>query len=246
MRVRGSFLALRGDMLQHQVLVFAEEAALRLEEWSKHLRLLAGAGTPVIVASSFLGRELRAAAVVAACAEVERFIRETLIAFSDDLGKRAVRVSDLQPSLRALALHKSFQTIKESAQSEKHWNERLTVSDGGMVTQIAEFPARSGKTPQPPLDGRTIRPYHLALVWKVMALPGTPFVTTKDSTSFTFLAQIRNDVAHGNALISEVFHDQRSDRDNNAVAEHIDAVALSLLHWGDVISDYMKTEAFLI
>ena len=58
-----------------------------------------------------------------------------------------------------------------------------------------------GSSPLPafalPYDGRTIRPDHLELVWRVFDLPGSPFPSPIHKQELNTLADRRNDVAHG-------------------------------------------------
>lgn len=51
-----------------------------------------------------------------------------------------------------------------------------------------------------PYDGKTVRPRHLELVWKVFELDGAPFVSFVHKQSLETLAVDRNKIAHGESL----------------------------------------------
>ncbi|MEN5418193.1 hypothetical protein ABE543_02725 [Stenotrophomonas sp. TWI169] len=58
-----------------------------------------------------------------------------------------------------------------------------------------------GNSPLPPFsipyDGKTIRPDHIDLAWRVFDLPGASFVSPIHRQELNTLADRRNDVAHG-------------------------------------------------
>lgn len=55
-----------------------------------------------------------------------------------------------------------------------------------------------------PYDGKTIRPRHLDLIWKLFDLPGDSFPSLVHRQSLETLANDRNDIAHGRRLPATV------------------------------------------
>ncbi len=214
----------------------AESAAARLDEWRSHLLKLASGSISEITEQSFLGREMRAAATVAAMAELEALLRDMLISIGDEINRAALNMRDLIPSLRALAVDGRFSSLVDSSDNEKRWEQRLALTQLDASTEIAQFPGRAIKRPQPPLDGRTIQSRHLFLTWRVLglsdAIPSASVVA-----SLKKLTQIRNDVAHRNVAITQVFSE--AGRSANDVARYIDDVTLLVLHIGNEWQDYV-------
>lgn len=220
----------------------AESAAARTGEWRSHLLKLASGSVPEIEEVSFLGRELRAAATVAAMAELEALLREMLVSIGREVNVSQASIRELRPSLRPLATHSLFESLADSRNSETAWSHKRTVTNLDQSYELAQLPSRMRKSPQPPLDGRTIQSRHLALVWNVLGLE-QPIPSASVVASLKKLTQIRNDVAHRNVDIAQVFSEAgRSARD---IAGYLDDVVLLCLHIGSEWSEYVANRAFL-
>jgi hypothetical protein len=59
------------------------------------------------------------------------------------------------------------------------------------------LPAAALPSPALPYDGRTVRPAHFEVVWKIFSLPGAEFPSPIHKQVLNTLADQRNDVAHG-------------------------------------------------
>ncbi len=192
-----------------QALERAEAAARRLDEWRTQLLKLASGSIPEIAERSFLGRELRAAATIAAMAEFEALLRDMLVAIGDEVNSAAVPVQDLVPPLRSLAANGRFDSMFTSTDHGKRWEQRLFLTQLEASGEIARMPGRTSRGPQPPLDGRTIQLRHLSLVWQVLGLPQA-IPSASVVASLKKLTQLRNDVAPeldlsgGNCLTARV------------------------------------------
>jgi hypothetical protein len=55
-----------------------------------------------------------------------------------------------------------------------------------------------------PHDGRTVRPEHLELIWRIFSLPGDAFPSPIHRQELNTLADRRNDVAHGNVTPADM------------------------------------------
>lgn len=223
-------------------------AAQRIASWRQSMMLLAGDGMHGIRENDPLGQELRGAAVVAAMAELERLLRELLIVTSQEINQASVAVRDLKPALRALATQSHFQSIMQSPNGDGHWQSRAFVTTLEYSTEIAQLPKRSSVTPQPPLDGRTIRPSHIQRIWTTLGLEGVAIPKPEIHVSLTALATMRNDVAHGNAPIGEVFHPDIPGKSPAEIQRHlqniehlIDHVCLTFHYYG-LASSYRNVQ----
>lgn len=220
----------------------AEASARRLDEWRTQLHKLSAGSVPEIAEVSFLGRELRAAATVAAMAELEAILRDMLVDIGLVISSRGIEVRRLLPCLRSLAAHSTFVSMSSTADAEKHWTQRLLVTSLEFSSAHAAMPTRVVKGPQPPLDGRTIQPHHLFTVWRVLGLTD-PIPSASVVASLKKLTQIRNDVAHRNVDIAQVFSE--AGRTSVEIATYIDDVTLLILNVGSEWSSYIANESFL-
>lgn len=237
-------LAVSNKPLSLEVLENAEEAADRLDHWRSNLLLLAAESLRDISESSFLGHELRAAAIVASMAEVEHLVREFLVSLSAEINASGTLIRNLKRTLRPLAVHSNFESLTTTSKGDTAWEQRLLVTTLEDNDQIARFPPRSSKGPQPPLDGKTIRRSHMLRLWEILGLPGTPFPEADCSTSLEKLALLRNDIAHRNVSVREVFF--QPDTSARDVAKYLDDIVLMVLHLGTVWSSYASTRAYRV
>lgn len=215
----------------------AEAAARRLDEWRSHLMKLASGSITEIQERTFLGRELRAAATVAAMAELEALLRDMLVSICSEINNAAVEVRELVPSLRSLAANGGFDSLTNSADHGRRWEQRLVLTQLDTSTAIAQLPGRISRGPQPPLDGRTIQPRQIFLTWEVLGL-SNPVPSASIVASLKKLTQIRNDVAHRNVEIHEVFAE--AGRTASEISRYLDDIILLVLHIGNEWGAYLE------
>lgn len=207
--------------LSIRIIELGDESTTRLEEWRQILLQLSTSSLPGIVEDGPLGRELRGAAAVATLAELERLLRESLVELSHEIGRAGVQIRDLVPGLRALVANPHFQAIMSSSRGDPHWDNRALVTRLETNSEIAVLPSRLSGSPQPPLDGKTIRTAHIERIWLVLELEGDAIPTATMGVSLNAMSTLRNDVAHGNAPLSEIFHPQNFGKSAADLAEHI-------------------------
>lgn len=222
----------------------AEDTAQRLDKWRSSLLLLAAGSIPDIDEQSFLGCELRGAAIVATMAEVERLLREFMIGLAADVNSSKTEIRRLVPSLRSLVGHPNFESIATSKQSDTIWNQRAVVTTYETSGTFAVLPGRASKGGQPPLDGKTITDSHILRIWGVLGLVSNPFPRPECATSLRRLASLRNDIAHGNQPIDEVL---KSPGASARELEHqIDNVELLILNLATELSAYSTSKAYRV
>ncbi|GAB2460597.1 hypothetical protein [Xylanimonas ulmi] len=224
----------------------AEECASRLDQWRAFLLRFTDGSMPGLAEDDFLGKEMRAAAVVATMAELERLVREILVGLSYEINGARLEVRRLVPGVRVLAAHSKFQSLSDTRNADSHWASRLEVSRLELDTEIARLPGPTSSGPQPPLDGRTIRPSHLRRVWSLLEIGGDAMPSASADASITKLASVRNDVAHANAPIDELFHRDDESRSAKEIARYIEDATLVLLHIGSEIADYARQRRYRV
>lgn len=220
----------------------ADGAAKRIEEWRSNLLKLAAGSIPEIDEVSFLGRELRAAATIATMAELEGLLRDMLISVGAHVNKAGISYRDLKPSLRSLAAHSEFESLVATRDSGKVWGHRQVLTHLDDSDDLAILPSRTIKTPQPPLDGRTIQPRHISLIWSVLGIHD-PIPSASTVASLKKLTQLRNDVAHRNVEIHVAFSEPGRTARN--IAKYLDDVLLLTLHIGVEWGTYITNQSYL-
>lgn len=220
------------------IIELGDDATKRLEFWRHTLLKISSDAISGVSEGDTFGQELRGAAAVAALAEMERLLREALVELSIDINSASVPIRDLSPGLRPLAAESYFQALNTNSKGDKHWDNRALVTQLEKNITIAKFPSRTISSPQPPLDGKTIRSAHFRRIWDVLGLEGEAIPKGEMETSLNALSTIRNDVAHGNIPISEIFHRQVTGKTADAMAHHIQNLILLVDHFCLSLSSY--------
>lgn len=228
------------------IIELGDDATHRLTSWRQTLLKMASKALPGMSAYEPLEQEMRGAATVATMAEVERLLRESLVELSLDINRAGVPISALTPGLRALASDAHFNAISMSAKGEQHWDNRAIVTRLETNTQIASFPRRTASGPQPPLDGKTIRAVHFKRIWAVLDLEGLAVPSAEMEASLNAMSTMRNDVAHGNAPLSEIFHEQVHGKSSEDIAQHILHIVRLIDHFCLSLSDYVTDRKFRV
>lgn len=226
------------------IIDLGEESAQRLDQL-KSMLLLLGSGSMVSVTEdSFLGRELCGAAVVATMAEIERLLREYLVGLAEDVNASKTEVREVVPSLRGLVAHGNFESIANTRQAETTWSQRRAVTTLEVSSAYALLPTRVSKGAQPPLDGKTITDVHVLRLWQVLGISASPFPIPSCATSLKRLASLRNDIAHANQPIKEVFRGpETSAKDLERLIDDVQLLILNLAH---ELSAYARSKKYKI
>lgn len=224
------------------VIEAAEASATRLDRWKSSL--LRRDSAPSGSLDSFLSTELSAAAIVACMAELEGLIRGFLVSLAEQINGSRTRIRDLNPKLRSIAGHAHFESLATSEDKDNIWLRRLKVTSFESDYDIVMFPIASRGKPQPPLDGRTITPEHIHRIWVVLDLAADPFPDPACVASLRKLAGLRNDIAHCNYPIDEVFAGPGVSRDE--IVGYLDDMVLFILHLSTVWSEYSLSRSYLL
>lgn len=221
-----------------------EAAARRLDQWRSSLLLLESGSLAGAAERSFIGYELRGAAIVAAMAELEHVLSECLAALSREMNASSTAVMSLKPSLRSLAMHSRLESLATGSDSDAAWAHRLVLTALDTSLEIVRLPLGSVKRPQPPLDGKTIRPAHVQRVWTVLGMIGQPFPAQRCEASLMRLGSLRNDIAHRNIPIEDVFRQPGTSA--REVADYLDDVELLILHVVTEFAAYWTQGLYLV
>jgi hypothetical protein len=97
--------------------------------------------------------------------------------------------------------------------------------------------------PQPPLDGKTLKPSHFNRIWQIYGLQGTAFPYVTWEASLQKLALLRNDIAHGNIPFMEIF--QQAGTTVAEIERYIEDVGYFSIHLIEEWASYLRTEGYL-
>lgn len=185
--------------------------------------------------------EVRAHAIVAVMAELESFIRGTLTDVHKELNVVGLRVKDIRPCLRQLVIESHVQSLRDTRKADSAWMARMLITTLDESATSAHFPIPS-RGPIPPLDGRTLTAAHIARIWTIYGLPGDPAPNPRIVGSLRKLSLARNDLAHGNYPVDEVF--RGAGLDAASVASHIENMRTLVDHAAHAWQDWLAHTSY--
>lgn len=191
----------------------------------------------------FVSRELRAAAVVGSIAELEALTRSAIQLTHKELNSYGLVLCDISPSIRQLAVHDTFESLRGVMDHGKLWAKRSFATTLETCNQPVSLPIILRGAPQPPLDGRTLTPQHYHRLWQIYGLPGTPFPVVSWEGSLQKLALLRNDIAHGNLPVGEIF--AQPGRSAPDVRSYINDIGLFSINFTDCWEKYLVKRGYL-
>jgi RiboL-PSP-HEPN len=187
-------------------------------------------------------RDARALSAVCTMAELEALTKFLIQETHEELNSSVACVSDLRPSLRQLAAHTTFESLKDLSDHSKLWEKRKYATTLELCTDPVSLPI-DFRHAQPPLDGRTLRPEHFNRIWEIYGLANTAFPMASWSASLQKMAHFRNDVAHGNILYVEIF--QQAGRSVAEVERYVNDISEFVIHLATSWADYLSNESYL-
>jgi hypothetical protein len=187
-------------------------------------------------------RDARALAVVCSVAELEALTKFIIQRTHQALNDSALAESDIVPCMRQITSHGMFESLRSLQDSSKVWERRSYVTTLETCGNALELPIFS-RGPQPPLDGRTLRPEHFNRMWSIYGLPGIAFPAASWASSLQKLALVRNDIAHGNLPFGEIF--QQAGLTVAEVESYIDDLGSFSIHLVSAWTDYLDRGLYL-
>ena len=183
-------------------------------------------------------RELRvtiqASAYVWLAAAVEALMEGVLAALLDEINLANVRLDNLRLSLFALLQAPQFDSLRE-VRGIKMWQARAAIFEEMSGTSSCALPADVL-----PLDGRTIRAYHLDAIWKIFGLPGRSTPDPLHRLVLEDLAEARNQAAHAREELSTIA--QRKSLDD--LLRFVDRVEEIAIHLWTQSYDYLNSKGY--
>ncbi|MFE3073535.1 HEPN domain-containing protein [Streptomyces sp. NPDC059247] len=231
------------DALVNEIHLRADRFLRRVDDLKKFLALVSGhAANTAHVRWDSESRDARALAIVCVMAELESFTKYLIQETHADLNTHTIKVGDLRSSLRQLAAHTTFESLRELNDHSRLWERRKYATTLDSCTEPAEFPINRRQA-QPPLDGRTLKPEHFNRLWEIYGLSGLSFPFASWSASLQKMAMLRNDIAHGNIPYIEIF--QQAGVRVSDVERYVDDIAEFLIHLVDSWCNYLSTQAYM-
>jgi len=182
-----------------------------------------------------LGRNVRAAAYVYVGAAIERVTSDLLAAALAEISAATVEIRKVRLSLVALIQAPLLDSLQD-IRGLKMWLKRVEILATTDDQSSCTFDALCL-----PLDGRTIRPQHLEVIWTVFGFSTPPVPNPVSRLALNDLADARNTVAHGEDSPSRIAG-QRSVTD---MLKLIDTIEDIVIHMWSTISDYLAQEEYL-
>ena len=214
----------------------------RVEHLKRYLDVATELATKGPGVMHFLTTEARGAAVVGVCAELEGLVRIMLKKVLKDLNGLSLSYKSIVPSLRQLAAHAMFESLRSIQDHAKLWDKRRYATTLETSVDALDFPIAT-KTAQPPLDGKTLKPEHFSRIWEVFSLPGDTFPFVSWAMSLQKLAGLRNDVAHGNLKFHEIF--QQAGTSKEEIERYLDDIGEFSVYLASTWQDYLENRRYL-
>lgn len=179
----------------------------RLDDLRRFLAVANAIESSASISWSQAEREARGSAIVCSMAELEALVVGVLCYANEEINASGTLLSGLRPSLRPLAAHRELNSLGSLNDARKVWPKRETVTCLNESQKPCDLPVhgRGSREPQPPLDGRTLKPHHLQRIATVYGMETRELIHTAEALSLKKLSDARNDIAHGNMPFHDVF-----------------------------------------
>jgi hypothetical protein len=167
------------------------EAALRLDTINAVLALLNTIDVNLDPRAEIALSSQKAVVYVWLGACMEDFVKRFLRLLLQDIALQKLTCQQLRVELLAIAGGSVFARL-EDLRKLKKWRERVAV-----LKQVFDVQDAILVEAHLPLDGRTIEPEHLEIIWLVFGFPQTPFPGILQKMALLDVSRGRNQVAHG-------------------------------------------------
>ncbi|MFF7953799.1 HEPN domain-containing protein [Streptomyces griseorubiginosus] len=188
-------------------------------------------------------RDARALAIICTMAELESLVKTCLQRTHEELNSAGIRTMALIPSVRQVVAHTAFESLRTLQDHSKMWERRSFTTTLDANVEVASFPIERSH-PQPPLDGKTLKPEHFFRLWQIYQLPGSPFPNPRWPGALQKLALARNDLAHGNLPYHEIF--QQAGRAVPNIESYVNDVSDFAAHFVATWNTYLENEAYIV
>jgi hypothetical protein len=146
----------------------------------------------------YLVRHSRASAYIWLAASLENYFHTSVGVVLEEINLAHLPANQLRPSLHSILLFSKFDSLKSAKETEKVWQSRLEVVSSSFSNNVTALPCGNPlPTGTTPLDGKTIQPKHLEILWVVFGLPGPCLPTLQHKGALLELREWRNKLAHG-------------------------------------------------
>jgi hypothetical protein len=188
-------------------------------------------------------RDARALAIICTMAELESLIKVSVQRTHETLNTAGIQTMALIPSVRQVVAHTTFESLRTLQDHSRMWDKRSFATTLELCDDPAKFPIERSH-PQPPLDGKTLKPEHFYRLWQIYQLPGAAFPDVRWPGALLKLAMARNDLAHGNLPYHEIF--QQAGRSIPEIESYISSVSDFASHFVRSWNLYLHDESYLV
>lgn len=147
--------------------------------------------TPIVKNNSAY---LVASAYVFISSSLEKYVKSVLFIIMKEITNENVSRKDIKNCLFPIVYASEIQSITNLKDFEKLWSKKHLLFTELDSQEIVRFDLNDTEIP---LDGKTIRPYHLEMIWKIFGLEPDCFTNPVQRFTLIDIADGRNEVAHG-------------------------------------------------
>lgn len=154
-------------------------------------REIASMDVAVLGAPKSVVRRHHGSAYIWMAATLERSVPRVLAALLDLIESSGVACDKLKPGIWSILVGGQLAALQD-LRGMNMLRKRLEL-----LTHLRGKGAASLSASHLPLDGRTLRPEHFDMIWRVFSLDGDALPSLFHRTALTEIADTRNDLAHG-------------------------------------------------
>lgn len=230
------------DSLVQEITDRGERLLRRYDELKRLLALVQNLGSSVSEAWESSARDARGLAIVCSAAELESLTKFLIQQTHRNLNSTIIVTREMRPSIRQVAAHSTFESLRHLQDHSKLWEKRAYATTLDSCLDSVSLPIET-KGPQPPLDGKTLRPEHFNRIWEIYGLPGVSFPHSPWALSLQKISSIRNDIAHANLPFDEIF--KQPGVSISDIELYIDHLGEFAIHLTSSLIDYLRLRLYL-
>lgn len=219
------------------------ECSSRIQRWKVTLAQIdRSSPESVLHHGTFIGIELRAAAIVGLVASLERTVRICVRATLIHLDEERIPMRELSGLLPWVSHYNAISSIGGTTNTIKSWQRYRQLFDSLAETEPARFQAALTASPMVPLAGSTVSSDTLSHLWQVLGIPGDILPSAHSNSVLKKLVQSRNDIAHSNAPLEDVL--VSPELQTGRLTEHCETIDRVIDHICLAFRDYLGRRSY--
>jgi hypothetical protein len=185
-------------------------------------------------------REVNASSFVGASGALEQFVRRFVESLAVGVADSGRPLNQIRLSMHAVVSSDDFRSLQDVKDREKVFRRRFEVLERTDAIDPCVFAVRLDELG---LDGETIRPAHVNLIWTLFGLQAPAFANVQQQVAMRVIADNRNDYAHGKVPITQFLQSPECDVDRILV--RLDELESWSFHCWKAADHYLSSQGYV-